>query len=68
MPKPFTSNSFYLLVLRKITISQIKMITFPHVGKSEIFILPHVLDLIHVRAKILLRFQFEGKTDYESVK
>ena len=65
MRKPFSSNSFYLLILRKIKNSVTKITNFPHGGKSEIFFLPHVLDLIHLlfRAKILSRFQFEGKND-----
>ena len=37
MRKPFSSNSFYLLVLRKITNSVTKTTIFPHGGKSEIF-------------------------------
>ena len=64
MREPFSFNSFYLLVLRKITNSVTKTTTFPHGGKSEIFFLPYVLDLIKLlRAKILPIFQFEGKTD-----
>ena len=64
MRKPFSCNSFYFLVLRKITISVIKMTIFRHGGISEIFILtictwPNE----PVRANILPRFQFEGKTD-----
>ena len=44
MRKPFSCNSFYLLALRKITISVIKMTIFQHGGISEIFILPYELD------------------------
>ena len=46
MREPFSVNSFYLLVLRKITNSVTKTTIFPHGGKSEIFFLPYVLDLI----------------------
>jgi len=35
--KSFSSNSFYLLVLRKITNSVTKRAIFPHGGKSQIF-------------------------------
>ena len=41
MRKPFSCNSFYLLVLRKITNSVTKTTIFPHGGKSEIFFLPY---------------------------
>ena len=60
--KPFSSNSFYLLVLRKITNSVTKITIFPHGEKLEIFFLPYVLDLIHL-LDFLSRFQFEGKND-----
>ena len=50
MQKPFSCHSFYLLVLRKITNS---------VTKTTICTWPNW----PVRAKILSRFQFEGKTD-----
>ena len=56
MWEPFSFNSFYLLVLKKITNSVTKTTIFPHGGKSEIFFLSYVLDLIKL-------FQFEGKTD-----
>ena len=46
MREPFSFNSFYLLVLRKITNSVTKTTIFPHGGKSEIFFLPYELDLI----------------------
>ena len=46
MREPFFKNSFYLLVLSKITNLLTKMTNFPHGGKSEIFFLPYVLDLI----------------------
>ena len=46
MRKPFSCNSSYWLVLRKITISVIKMSILLHGGKSEIYILPYVLDLM----------------------
>ena len=39
------------------------MTNFPHGGKSEIFFLPYVLDLIDlIEANILSGFQIEGKT------
>ena len=37
MRKPFSSNSFYLLVLTKITNSVAKITIFPHGGKSKFF-------------------------------
>ena len=46
MGESFYFNSFYLLVLTKITNSVTKITIFPHGGKSEIFFLPYVLDLI----------------------
>jgi hypothetical protein len=48
MREPFSSNSFYLLVSRKIANSVTKITIFLHGGKSEIFILPYVLDLINL--------------------
>ena len=50
-PTPILSTQLLndpLLVLRKITISVIKMTIFPHGEKSEIFILPYVLDLMDI--------------------
>ena len=61
--KPISSNSFYLLVLRKITNSETKITIFPHGGKSEIFFTICAWPNWHVGAKILPRFQFEGKTE-----
>ena len=46
MCEPFSFNSFYLVVLRKITNSVTKTTIFSHGGKSDIFFLPYVLDLI----------------------
>ena len=46
MREPFSFNSFYLLVLRKIMNSLTKMTNFPHGRKPEIFFLQYVLDLI----------------------
>ena len=64
MREPFSFNSFYLLVLRKITNSLTKMTNFPHGVKLEIIFLPYVLDLIDLLgANILSGFQIEGKTD-----
>ena len=69
MRKPFSCNSFYLLVLRKITISVIKMTIFPHGEKSEIFILPHVLDLMDLlKQKLCQDSNLRVKLMYESVK
>ena len=64
MREPFSFNSFYLIVLRKITNSLTKMTNFPHGGKSEkIFFAICTWPNSPVRAKILSRFQFEGKND-----
>ena len=69
MRKPISSNSFYLVILRKITNSVSKITISPHGGKSEIFFLSYVLDLIH-----LLEQEFgpdsnmRVKTMYEAVK
>ena len=69
MRKPFFSNSFYLLVLKKITNSVIKITVFPHGGKSEIFLLPYVLDLIHLlEQNFCPDSNLRVKTMYESVK
>ena len=46
MREPFSFNSFYLVVLRKITNSVTKMTNFPHGGISKIIFLLNVLDLI----------------------
>ena len=63
MRKPFSSNSFYLLVLRKITNSVIKMTIFPHGGKLEI------LDLIDLLEQKFCRDSNSRlKLMYESVK
>jgi len=69
MPKPFSCNSFYELVLRKITISVMKMTIFLHGGKSEIFILPYVLDLMDLlEQKFCQDSNLRAKLMYESVK
>ena len=53
-------HSFYLLVLRKITNSVIKIAISPHGGKSELF--SQVLIDLDLEEIFLSRFQFEGKT------
>ena len=64
MREPFSFNSFYLLVLRKITNSVSKTTIFLHGGKSQIFFFAICTwPNWPVTAKILSRFQFEGKTD-----
>ena len=64
MRDPFSFNSFYLLVLRKIKNSVTKMTTFPHGGKSEIFFFTICAwPNWPIGAKILPGFQIEGKTD-----
>ena len=69
MRDPFSFNSFYLLVLRKIKNSVTKMTTFPHGGKSEIFFLPYVLDLIDLlEQKFCPDSKLRVKVMYESVK
>ena len=69
MRDPFSFNSVYLLVLRKIKKSVTKMTTFPHGGKSEIFFLPDVLDLIDlVEQKLCPDSKLRVKLMYESVK
>ena len=69
MREPFSLNSFYLLVLRKITNSLTKMTNFPHGGKSEIFFLPYVLDLIDLLEQTFCPdSKLRVKLMYESVK
>ena len=69
MRKPFSSNSFYLLVLRKITNSVTKIAIFPHGGKSEIFFLSYVLDLIDLlKQKFCEDSNLRVKLMNESVK
>ena len=69
MREPFYFNSFYLPVLRKITNSVTKMTIFPHGGKSEIFLLPYVLDLIDMLEQIFCRdSNLRVKLMYESFK
>ena len=69
MREPFSLNSFYLLVLRKITNSLTKMTNFPHGGKSEIIFLPYVLDLIDLlEQKFCPDSKLRVKLMYESVK
>ena len=64
MRKPFSSNSFYLVVLRKITISVTKMT----MEENRFFFTICNWPNGPVKAIILPRFQFEGKLMYESVK
>ena len=67
--KPFSYNPFHLLVLRKITISVIKMTVFPHGGKLETFILPYVLDLMGLlEPKFCWNSNMRVKLMYESIK
>ena len=69
MRKPFSSNSFHLLVLTKITNSVTKITISPHGGKSEIFFLPYVLDLIYLlEQKFCWNSNLRVKTLFESVK
>ena len=69
MGESFYFNSFYLLVLTKITNSVTKTTIFPHGGKSEIFFLPYVLDLINMlEQKFYPDSNFRVKLMYESVK
>ena len=69
MREQFFFNSFYLLVLRKITNSVTKTTIFPHGGKSEIFFLPYVLDLIKLlKQKFYPDSNLRVKLMYESVK
>ena len=69
MQKPFSSNSFYSPVLRKITNSVTKITIFPHGGKSKIFFLPYVLDLIDLlEQKFYQDSNLRVKLMYESVK
>ena len=64
MREPFSFNSFYLVVLRKITNSVTKMTNFPHGGISKIFFFTICTwPNRPVGAKILSGFQLEGKTD-----
>ena len=69
MREPFSFNSFYLLVWRKITNSVTKTTVFPHGGKSEIIFLPYVLDLIKLlEQKFYPDSNLRVKLMYESVK
>ena len=69
MGESFYFNLFYLLVLTKITNSVTKTTTFPHGGKSEIFFLPYVLDLIKLlEQKFYPDTNLRVKLMYESVK
>ena len=69
MQEPFPFNSFYLLVLKKSANSVTKMIIFPHGGKSEIFFLPYLLDLIDLlEQKFCQDSNLRVKLTYESVK
>ena len=69
MREPFSLNSFYLLVLRKITNSLTKMTNFPHGGNLEIFFLPYVFDLIDLlEQEFCPDSKLRVKLMYESVK
>ena len=69
MRESFPLNSFYLLVLKKITDSVTKMKNFPHGGKSEIIFLPYVLDLIDLlEQNFCPDSKLRVKLMYESVK
>ena len=69
MREPFSFNSFYLLVLRKITNSVTKTTIFPHGGESEIIFLPYVIDLIKLlEPKFCRDSNLRVKRMYESVK
>ena len=69
MGESFSFNSFYLLVLRKITDSVTKTTILPHGGKSEIFFLPYVLDLIKLlEQNFYPDSNLRVKLMYESVK
>ena len=69
MREPFSINSFYLVVLRKITNSVTKMTNFPHGGISKIFFLLYVLDLIDLlEPKFCPDSILRVKSTYESVK
>ena len=69
MREPFSINSFYLVVLRKITNSVTKMTNFPHGGISKIFFLLYVLDLIDLlEQKFCPDSILRVKPMYESVK
>ena len=69
MREPFSFNSFYLVVLRKITNSVTKMTNFPHGGISKIFFLLYVLDLIDLlEQNFCPDSNLRVKLLYESVK
>ena len=69
MGKPFSSNSIYLLILRKITNSVTKITIFPHGGKSEILFLAYVLYLIDLLEQKFYRdSNLRIKLMHESVK
>ena len=69
MGESFYFNSFYILVLTKITNSVTKTTIFPHGGKSEIFFLPYVLDLIKLlEQNFYPDSNLRVKLMYESVK
>ena len=69
MREPFSFNSFYLVVLRKITNSVTKMTNFPHGGISKIFFLLYVLDLIDLlEQKFCPDSILRVKPTHESVK
>ena len=69
MREPFSFNSFYLVVLRKITNSVTKKTIFPHGGKSEIFFLPYVLVLMDLLEQKKIRdSNLRVKLMYKSVK
>ena len=69
MRKSFSSNSFYLIVLRKITNPVTKIAIFPHGGKSVIIFLPYILDLMDLlEQKFCQDSNLRVKLMYESVK
>ena len=69
MREPFSFNSFYLVVLRKIINSVTKMTNFPHGGISKIFFLPYILDLIdQLQQNFCPDSNLRVKVMYEPVK
>ena len=61
MRNPFSYNSFYLLVVRKITNTVTKITIFPRRKIGNISFAICTWPNSSVRAKILSKFQFEGK-------
>jgi hypothetical protein len=58
-----SSNSFYFIERRKVTNSVTKITIFSHGGKLDFFFVKCTLPNSPVRAKVLSRFQFEGKNN-----